>query len=1105
MARPRTQFAPTVPWINDSSLPPTRDAQSRPLVRVHTLGAAVVQCGEVCIGPTAGVLFALLIRITHAPGMRLHRDVLLDLLWPEQTDTRRRASLRQSLYKLRGYGVRVEMRAEDVSLDMTQVTRSFAVERTAEQFERDVTYGNEPFGQFLPNYRAQWSQMNEWVASERELVHAEVRQVLVTLLRSHRERADWSGAQSLARWLLLFDPLHEDATLTLAECAMLTGAKAEAIAILDRYLAELGPNAGEIRLPASQLRKRFADAGRGRVSFAPTERHFVGRETEIAELTLALRRARWHEGNAILFHAPPGMGKTRLTWEVGKVAAIEGLRELRASCRESDACRPFSVFFEVLPEVMTMQGAIGCSPESLAVLHRLMPDTKPTSSSGSSQSEPGQIGDSVEFVEQKSESIRDVNRAVAPADDAAPLPVMMREPLPMASAIRAAIVDVFTAVSSERPLWLVVDDTHWIDSASWETMVDLIDQLRAMRLMVLMTSREPHARPQRPQRIPSALLVRELEPLSVGSVSTLARLIGEDLLAPVGDILCDWFANACEGNALFLRSLVNHWIDTGEAGGVPPTLAQAIEHRLARLSADATRALQAAAMLGGSATVPLVQRTLQFGTMEVVDALEELTHAGAFRSDVGGYSLHVHDLLAQAAIQKLGRPGRITLHRAVADALLECGDVQNGATAVAVVRHLRDSGSHKDLLAFVLDRGAHFLEHGLPSITIAMCEAVADVLQSCTADSDVANAFDRMHMEAMYVAGRHSELLSMTASKTVNFSIDLSWDAINPSDVLDSLEAAKDSDVFTDYEDLCARTVMLAEAEGVPLHFRYRAAISAIKIAGNGLNPDFPTRAYAAGVALCPEFEIPMGRREKLDMYFHTAFGDVEIAASAARRILSDWVPRCTPSEGMPLMGDVAYALRAAGFIDEARILFERAFETACEQSLTRRAGVAAWYLSMIAMDMGNKTDVAERWILRAENLPGAKSEELLLAVCAQQKSRIALALAQPVEARKHAEASKKFWAFAQYPKRKASELALDLGIAVAEGHKRDVDRILPEAISRFSTLQGTLGQDFLASRIVLALKMLSRSDEAEELLSSYIHGARREKYPAPAFLLNSL
>lgn len=1077
MARPRAHLADVVPWIADGIVPPTRDTNGHPLIRLQTLGAAVVQCGEMRICPSAGVLFGLMIRLSHATAMRTPRDELLELLWPEQKDVRRRASLRQALYKLRQLGVRVGLDGDVVQLDSVQVVRTFANERTAACFERDVTTGYEPFGPFLPGYVAPTAGLEEWVGIEREVVHAQVRQVLVVQLRMRRERADWAAGEALARWLLRFDPLHEDATLMVAECTMLAGAKAEAIAILDRYLAEIGPGAGDMRLPALQMRRRFVEAAGGRLSFAPTERHFVGRDDEMTAFTLAMRRARWRDGSAVLLHGPSGMGKTRMTIEVGKVATVEGVREVRGSCCESDGLRILSVVLDMLPELMAQPGALGCEPESMATLQRLVPECRNHPDGRS----PTESSDTRELCSPSELSIESV---------------LAREPLPMPSSIRRAIVDLVAAVSDERPLMLVIDNVHWLDAASWDVLADIMERISEMRLLVVMTSREPFACAERPERVPSSLRVRELPPLTAEHAATLARLIGEDFSAPVSDAICRWFVDACEGSPLFLRSLVIHWIETGEFGGVPPTLEQVMESRIAKLSSDALRTLQTIALLGELASVERAQRVLDSSTLQLLDSLDELARASAFRESTTS-KLECHELLGRAAVGSLSRPALTMLHFRIAGVLTADRFDEGGSVSLAVIEHLSRAGEWAHLTEYARARGEQLLQKGHPTRTLALCDAA----KRATLDEIDDPQLRHVELEALYSAGRYSQLIVHLSRQGNDFQVAKSWDAEHPESVVKFVEAARHSDSFDDFENQCARATILAETECVLDHLRVRAAITAIKVAGHGLNDSLPKRAYDAARPVCERLPNSQVERALLDMYFHTAFGDPHVALQASQRLLIRCVPNQNPRDRIFLTSDIACSMRVCGAIDEARNLFERTFNEGSNADLALPAGIAAWYLSLIAIDENGDLTRAKNWLARCTTLRGFEGEALLHQLMAAQLARIAIEEQDLATAVRSHSKGIQLSPNAIRPKNLAYRLAIELGIARLADDLASVWRLLPEAQSMFARLKTSLGQDFLASQIIRALRLIGHEEEAADIFKDYVNHTRRERSKIPTYL----
>ncbi len=247
--------------------------------------------------------------------------------------------------------------------------RSFDIRRV-EDVER---IADDIDGPFLPGYWPSFSErLQEWVERHRDLVTASARRVLVSAIATRKARAEWSEVERLAHRCLAIDPLNEDATLALAEAAALHGGKVEAIGILDRYLHEMGPTARELRLPAMALRRRIAEPELEFPLAPPLHVPFVGRSAEMGILTGALRSARGGAGSVHFIHGEPGIGKTRLLTEFSRAASLEGARIAAALCQSSDARRPLSAFVDLVPRLMTMPGALGCSPQSHRYLRRFI-------------------------------------------------------------------------------------------------------------------------------------------------------------------------------------------------------------------------------------------------------------------------------------------------------------------------------------------------------------------------------------------------------------------------------------------------------------------------------------------------------------------------------------------------------------------------------------------------------------------------------------------------------------------------------------------------------------------------------------------------------------
>jgi adenylate cyclase len=228
-----------------------------------------------------------------------------------------------------------------------------------------------------------------------------------------------------------------------------------------------------------------------------------------------------------------------------------------------------------------------------------------------------------------------------------------------------------------EPLFILVEDLHWADTASVDVLRQVVDQLADRPLMVLFSHR-PDIRPPLVAR--AAQSVIRLTPLSHDQTRELVAGLFE---APVGDRLeqlQDFVATRADGNPFFVeeivRSLVgkgvlarqgNRWAfaEATEALDVPATLQGLMLSRVDRLPADARRLLQEAAVLGPvfDATLLRAVATAPAAFEQALDPLVEadLIQAEGHWPDRGRYRF-THALVHDVVYQNLLLARRTELH-----------------------------------------------------------------------------------------------------------------------------------------------------------------------------------------------------------------------------------------------------------------------------------------------------------------------------------------------------------------------------------------------------------------------------------------------------------
>lgn len=1023
------------------------------MIRVRTLGRCIIEMESLRIGPDSELVFAALLLLAVEPGKRLGRPDLLGMLWPNAPGSRAAHCLRQTIYRLRTLGVPLEAERAQLSLPpaavdcdvdaLLRVRRGDDVEQVAEAIG----------GPFLPGYAPTFSEpLRDWVERHRDLVTAGARRVLVGAIAARKSRAEWAEVERLAHQCLVIDPLNEEATLALAEAAALHGGKAEAMGILDRYLREMGPTARELRLPAVALRRRIAEPELEFPLAPPFQVPFVGRSAEMATLSAALRSARAGAGSVHFIHGEPGIGKTRLLTEFTRAASLDGARIASTLCQSSDTRRPLSAFVDLVPKLMTMPGALGCSPQSHKYLRRL--------------------------IEHQS-------------NDSPPSPDTAEASLLYAS-IRRALFDLCDAISSESLLMVALDDTHWLDPASWEIVLEATHWVETRRMVLLLTSRE--SEPRYPLALLNPLLsVRALRlgPIDLSAREKLFDATLREARHGIADAFRSWCLEMSGGNPYYLSELALHGLEGGGKFEIPPSLTTLVGQRVSRLQPSSCRVLQACAILGKNATLVRLQAILDQPCIELLNSFDELESAGLVQT-LGDRIVTRHDLLAQAATSRASLLSQQLLHHKSAS-VLQNDFLRTRLPSLAwdSAEHWRLSGQAEKGVELGLTCARYSLQYGRPA---EAADILRHVLPWCL-DTDTRLRVWTEYAHALRAAEQWNDLANTLEELLPN--LDLSKTPELASGFrLELLEARWNAGkvsttVVDDLIEECSR------GTASPSH-KLRAATAAMIISENlccvGTAPRVEQFARALADLHADEF---VGR--DYDLVYQCSYGDLDKAMDVAATL----VEHIRQSESKPLL--CRYLLRAAHVfevgdrLDESLGFAREAFLIAERFALCNSACLAARRLGWTYLDRLSTEEAAE-WTQRGEMWGRRTQHPASIADLAMLRAEAALALGCVGDADALFARSQTLWGPLKHPRAEAHALALKIALSVEKG-AAITERDANEAWRLFHILAGKSMLDLAIGRFVLGLAASGRNSESIDMLQKYLSRFRRERGPVrPVF-----
>jgi class 3 adenylate cyclase len=468
---------------------------------------------------------------------------------------------------------------------------------------------------------------------------------------------------------------------------------------------------------------------------------FIGREEETELLLRRWQRAKKREGQAVLISGEPGIGKSRLAVAILEQIAAEPHTRVRY------LCSPDRTDNALYPIIQRLERAAGFAPH-----------------------------DDTRTKLDKFDAL--MGQTLAPAEDRAifadllSLPVADRYPkLDLSPELRRkrtidAMMRRLETMAREQPVPAIFEDVHWIDPTSLDVLSRMIDRIRDLPVLLLVTFRSEFAPPWTGQPHVTTLALNRLAPRA--TTDLVQRIIGNKALPK--DIIGEIVART-DGVPLFVEELTTAAIETwtgdaarellaavpSSAQAVPATLHASLMARLDRLG-SAKGVARLAAAIGREFSYELLFAVAGLTESELTAALDRLTGAGLlFREGTPPHATYLfkHALVRDAAYGLLLRDAKKELHARIGTKLEELFPDVTETKPDLLAYHFSEGSVPKKAAEYWLKAGKLAVTRG------TMTEALSDLDKGFALLPGIPDDGWRRQMELTLQISRASALIAM--------------------------------------------------------------------------------------------------------------------------------------------------------------------------------------------------------------------------------------------------------------------------------------------------------------------------------------------------------
>jgi class 3 adenylate cyclase/predicted ATPase len=381
----------------------------------------------------------------------------------------------------------------------------------------------------------------------------------------------------------------------------------------------------------------------------------VGREEEFEVLQRRWSNATDGKGQVVLLSGEAGIGKSRLT--TAFVGSLAGERHMRLR----HFCSPQHTDSALYPIIGQMERAAGLARDdtSGAKLDKLEMLLKQTSTS------PQDAGLIAEMLS-------------LPNDER--YPALELTPQQRRQRTLKALTLQMERLARSSPVLMVFEDAHWADPTSLELLGRLVDRIRTLRVLLIVTFRPEFEPPWTGPLHVTALSLNRLAPGEVGDM--IDHIVGNK---PLPSNIRQDIIERTDGIPLFVEEMTKAVLEAESEGEarqtaalvpspeleVPASLHASLMARLDRLG-PAKELAQVGAAIGREFSHSLLVAVVRRPEPELRTALHRLIRAGLLLRHGGAQNatyVFKHALVRDAAYSTLLREPRRVLHARIVETL----------------------------------------------------------------------------------------------------------------------------------------------------------------------------------------------------------------------------------------------------------------------------------------------------------------------------------------------------------------------------------------------------------------------------------------------------